>query len=81
MNVWFGKNSTSQLAAQQMRGNGRSPVANTMLAAYKQFDDIEFLLGILAEPLDDGATDVQVAKIRERHETYRAAMAHEDVVR
>lgn len=81
-NPWFGRKSTAQLASQQMAAaKGRSPVTNTMLAAYKQFDDIEFLLTLLSEPMDEGDTQARVDKIRERHEVYRVAHANEDVVK
>lgn len=78
---WFGRMGVAKLArAQQNLPGGISATMRTMIAAYKQFDDIEVLLAILKTmPLIDPTGDqaVQFAKIVERHEKYREAQADE----
>jgi hypothetical protein len=73
---WFGRMGIAKLAETQKRSNqGISAVTQTCIAAYKQFDDVEYLLK-LVEPLRSEDWD-GLGKIRERHEKYRLAQANE----
>lgn len=75
-NGWFGRRGIAQLAASQQKSvGGISAVTRTCIAAYKQWDDIEFLLECV-EPLTPEALEL-VQKIKERHEKYRIAQEHE----
>lgn len=77
---WFGKHGVFQLATLQKNSvQSTSATTNTMIAAYKQFDDIEVLLQLLdsdVEHFDEGQRAVY-DKIRERHEKYRIASSNE----
>lgn len=75
---WFGRRGIAQLAASQQKSvGGISAVTRTCIAAYKQFDDLEWVLK-WADTMSMGDTDTaQLEKIKERHEKYRAAQAAE----
>lgn len=75
---WFGRRGIAQLAtSQQKSAGGISAVTRTCIAAYKQWDDLELVLKLVPEVMDEGDTEEQVRKIRERHEKYRIAQAAE----
>lgn len=77
-NGWFGRAGTAKLATQQQNtAGGISAVTRTMIAAYKQFDDVEELLGIVRGATSAERAAVVLAKIVERHEKYREAQANE----
>lgn len=77
---WFGRRGIAQLAQSQQKSvGGISSVTRTCIAAYKQFDDVEYLLGLLPATLKDEAQDFQVTKIKERHKKYRI-MAQDEVI-
>lgn len=68
---WFGKTGVGTLlAAQKSDPRGVSSVTRTMAAAYRQFDDIEFLLRVIEGEVTEGDAD-RLAKIKARHEKYR----------
>ena len=69
---WFGKSGVVQLANLQKASGGISPLVYTMIAAYKQLEDVEYLLKLVA-PIADAHLD----KIRERHQKYSAAQQQE----
>lgn len=77
---WFGKAGTAKLATQQQNtAGGISAVTRTMIAAYKQFDDVDMLLQLLDSDVEHFDPQQRAAydKIRERHEKYRVAQAQE----
>jgi hypothetical protein len=64
-NGWFGRRGIAVLAQSQQKSvGGISAVTRTCIAAYKQFDDIEFLIGGTHDP-------EKLQAIKERHEKYR----------
>lgn len=78
MNLWFPRKGVEELLkTKKAAGVEPDSVTLSMLAAYLQFDDIEFLLDLVkaiggtnGDVPDDVA--IRLAKVAERHERYRA---------
>lgn len=76
---WFGRRSVATLASTQSKAvEGVTATVRTMLAAYTQYDDIEFLLSQGFTSQSDAANE-QLAKIKERHAKY-TAWVHDEVM-
>lgn len=72
---WLTRQSVAEMAKTKMDHPDGIDVFTAMaIAAHKQFEDVEFLLGLIPEVMDEGDTEAQVGKIRKRHEAYREAL-------
>lgn len=73
---WFGLESVIALANHQQRGTyGLSPSIRTMVAAYKQFKDIEFILSRIDF---SNQWPPEMQKIKERHDKYKEIIDKEN---
>lgn len=70
MHKWFGRTTVATLV-HRVKGDGRVPdgLTQMMVAAYKQWDDIEWLLGNVGDDLSP-----KLKELTARHEKYRAAI-------